>query len=388
MTFLWRSSSYYSIFWPHIWWVETVWAEFATCWEDNNLWLVTTVFFDIWWLNYNQISWRGYSLIPIPAFEIVQNFPFPKFWKKDFYTQLHKIKSNKSLIYLTHTRFFFSSILWWFIAKLLNKKRVHVEHWSWFVDSWNYIVNFFARVRDELFWRAIFHFSDKLIGISLACKNFMKKFTRKKEALVIYRGVVFPKIIECTHLKKLFPWKIIIWYIWRVIARKNVDWLVEAFKMLPKEILENSVLVIIWDGSWLEKLKESSIWYSIHYTWKVEFSNALQLQSEFDIHVHPSHVWGWLATTLLQAMYLWSLIVATCNEWGNEVITSHKNGILLDWSTPLDLKLWIEEWFNHLKNKEKRARYNKDILINKFNRNKIVKKYYSVFNNLLIWYEH
>jgi len=68
----------------------------------------------------NIIGYRqkGYIVYLLPSFDIIPNFPVPKFWKKEFWEILRetglKIKIDRSqekTIIQTHTRFFLSSLL-------------------------------------------------------------------------------------------------------------------------------------------------------------------------------------------------------------------------------------------------------------------------------------
>ena len=52
----------------------------------------------------------------------------------------------------------------------------------------------------------------------------------------------------------------------------------------------------------------------MYFTGEVSFQEAINYQSNFDIYVHPSLHGGALAGTILQAMWLGNLIVATPNE--------------------------------------------------------------------------
>jgi len=72
----------------------------------------------------------------LPAFDIIPNFPVPKFWKKSFWQILRLVSSqckNNQTIIQTHTRFFLSSLLGGIFAKYHKIKWVHIEHGSDYV---------------------------------------------------------------------------------------------------------------------------------------------------------------------------------------------------------------------------------------------------------------
>ena len=60
-----------------------------------------------------------------PAFEIVQHFPIPNIFSKQFWKCI--IKSD---VYMTRTRFFPNSLLGFLVSKLYKKPNIHVEHGS------------------------------------------------------------------------------------------------------------------------------------------------------------------------------------------------------------------------------------------------------------------
>jgi hypothetical protein len=63
---------------------------------------------DDWAFQYEK---DGYMVIVMPAFDIVPNFPFPKFWKKNFWNALKIAKNFNAKIIQTHTRFFLATTL-------------------------------------------------------------------------------------------------------------------------------------------------------------------------------------------------------------------------------------------------------------------------------------
>jgi glycosyltransferase involved in cell wall biosynthesis len=181
-------------------------------------------------------------------------------------------------------------------------------------------------------------------------------------------------------LKKNFPWKIILGYVWRLYKWKNVENLIKAFQFLENENLQ---LVIVWD--WEDynnlKLKAGNSKGKIYFTWWKTFEEALFYQKQFDIHIHPSSSGWWLATTLLQAMYFGCMIVATPYEWAKEIIINWKNWILVKDDSVEKLKKWILEWLKILKNNEILANFRKEnekIIREKFVREKNIKKLYEL----------
>ena len=68
---------------------------------------------------------------------------------------------------------------------------MHIEHGSGLVESDRWPVIAFSRLWDYTIGWWIIRFSDKVVGISEACKVFIQSFGRKDEIPVIFRGVDF-----------------------------------------------------------------------------------------------------------------------------------------------------------------------------------------------------
>ena len=321
------------------------------------------------------------EILVVPSFEIINNFPVYKIWDKKFKLIKEYLKEKNIDVVITHTRFFLTSFVWWKFAKRNKIKWLHIEHGSDYVKLSSSLKNLISKIYDKTIWKRIFKSANILIWISNACKDFIQKEFVKRDVEVIYRWIeIDDKIAKDENLKKQFPWKIIIWFVWRLYKWKNIESLIKAYYKLDEQIKEKIQLVIVWDGEDLERLKKLDIENKIYFTWWKSFEKALALQKQFDIHFHTSSPgWG-LATTLLQAMYFWCFIVATPYEWAKEVIENWKNWILLKNDSVKEIKRWIIEWINNLYKKNEYAQINKKIIQEKFNWDENIKKYYNLFN--------
>lgn len=390
---------------PHKWWLETVAEELSSFYVQKWYWNIINVIFDVWQdynnqkteyiLNKNNIKiWykqKGYAVYLLPSFDIIQNFPVPKFWKKDFWKILKEVslkiindKANENVIIQTHTRFFLSSFLGGLFAKHHKLKWVHIEHWSDYVKLGSNFKTKISYIYDRIIGKWIFKKADRIIAISEACKVFIQKEFVNREVYVIYRwlDIKINKNIEVENLKHKFPDIIIIWFVWRILKWKNVDSLIKAYYSLNNDKKNKIQIVVVWDWEELKNLKNLDKNNKIYFTWSKTFDEAILLQSQFDIHFHTSSPWGWLATTLLQAMQLWCLIIATPNEWANEIIENWKNGILLKDDKVKTFKSWIIEALENIDKKEEFSKINKDIVKEKFQRNENIEKYYNLYKSL------
>ena len=205
---------------PHKWWVETVAEELGRFYVNWNYWEVINITFDVGqdynnsWLEY--IIWKNnikiwykqnwYTVYLLPSFDIISNFPVPKFWKKEFWEILKFVwnvsKKDKTIIQ-THTRFFLSSFLGWLFAKYHKIKWVHIEHWSDYVKLWSKLKTLISVIYDKIIWKWIFKNADKLVAISNACKKFINwEFVKNREVEVIYRWL-YIKLNNNTQVENL-----------------------------------------------------------------------------------------------------------------------------------------------------------------------------------------
>jgi len=271
---------------PHIWGVEKVWEDIFLKWT---YW--KSIVFS-WEIENNRYVYNENKNINIDnkiyiwysTYNIVDNFPIPLIWTKRYKNAIKELthlleKYPKEEFYvITHTRFFFSSFLWGRFAKKYKLKWTHIEHWSDYVKLSSKFKCKIAYIYDRTLGKYIFKKADRVLAISQAAQKFVRNKFWKEDVDVWYRNT-------------------------------------------------NTQLVIVWDWEDFNRLKKINSSKKVYFIWWVDALTAYNFQSQFDIHVHPSSPWGWLATTLLQAMNLWCFIVATPYEWANEVIVDWINGI-------------------------------------------------------------
>jgi glycosyltransferase involved in cell wall biosynthesis len=379
---------------PHKWWLETHALEWWNWWVKKWFWQVFNIVTDFdqenIFKNSEKIVFEWIEIwyikdwvenLVCPSFEIINNFPVYKIWSKQFKLILKYLKKKNISFVITRTRFFLTSLIWWLFARKNKIKWIHIEHWSDYVKLNSKFKNVIAKFYDKIIWKWIFKKADKLVWVSNACKKFIQNKFVDRKVEVIYRWVDLPIIDKKNNLKNLFDWKIIIWFIWRLFKWKNVDSLINVFYDLEKDLQNKIQIVIIWDGEDLENLKKLDKENKIYFTWWKNFKEAIELQSQFDIHFHTSSKWWWLATTLLQAMALWKFIISTPYEWADEVIKNCANWILLEDDSADELKKWLINWIELFENKKDEfALANKKIFWEKFSWEKNILKYYKILN--------
>ncbi len=332
---------------------------------------------------------KNVKVIRYPAFEIVRNFPFPKFWHYKFYTMYFGLRRRDYDFVMTRTRFFSNSTLGLIFAKFRFSRLplIHVEHGSSYVTVESKFTSAIAKFYDRTFGRLLFASADRVTAISKGSERFVKReFLPKKKVEMIYRGVDFEiynnKSDKATD--KEFKGKVKFLFVGRLFKWKGVIQSIKAYQSLPKDLQSQSVLLVIGDGEDLDRLmKESGLMLNngIYFYKKQSFERAIDITKSCDIYVHSSYPGGALSNSLLQAMYLGKAVIASPNEGGNEVV-NEKNGIALKDNSVSEIRNAMAKL---IKDKKRRESYGKEahMYIKKnFDWERNIKAYEAIFNEL------
>lgn len=334
--------------------------------------------------NIEEMKYDRVKIIRYPAFEIIPNYPVPRFWTPLFWKQFISLFHSDFDIVISRTRFFLSSLLALIYAKLTRTPWIHIEHGSDFVKLSSSFKTAVAKIYDHTFGRMIFRLSDQNISISRAVQNFIAKFDTR-ESPIIYRGIDFESIDSIAPdetLRKKYPDKIIIGTAARLYKWKGIEFSIEAIRSIPKEIQSKIVFLIIGDGEDFSRLKKLSEDLPIEMLGNLQRERVIAILKNTDIYIHSSLPGGGLSTSLLEAMYCECAVIATKHEGADEVIRNEHNGILIE--TPSgtcmrqDIILLIE-------NAEKRYSYAlnaKKNISEKFPWKQSIRKYLDIFQSL------
>ena len=163
-----------------------------------------------------EVKFDNVEIVRFPAFEIIHNYPLPKFWSIKFWKLFLSLFKKDFDIIISRTRFFNTSILALIYAKIRNIKWIHIEHGSDFVKLDSKFKSYTAKIYDYTFGKLILNFSNKNIANSQASAKFCKKLSPKKDCAVIYRGVEIEKIENISpniELRDKYKEKVIITFL-------------------------------------------------------------------------------------------------------------------------------------------------------------------------------
>lgn len=321
-------------------------------------------------------------VLRFPAFEIIPNYPIPKFWTKQFLKSFISLYRETPQIVVSQTRFFLTSLLALFYAKTKRLPWIHIEHGSTFVNLSSKLTSFFSWLFDMTFGRLVFLSSTKNICISKAVYRFVSRFDRRSHE-VIYRGMIFSEMDEAisdTELRQTYAGKIIIATAARLFKWKGIDNTILAIQALPDTVKEKIVFLIIGDGEDRDRLEKIVTQKDlIVFTGNIPREKLFSILKICDIYIHSALPGGGLSTSLLEALYTGCAVIATPNEGADEVIKNNENGLLIKESSAKEISQGIIELVNNdgLRNKIRDGA--KRSMTQSFSWDNVTKQYISLF---------
>ncbi|MGB0238027.1 MAG: glycosyltransferase family 4 protein [Cycloclasticus sp.] len=181
----------------------------------------------------------------------------------------------------------------------------------------------------------------------------------------------------------------IILFVGRLVEKKGVKYLIEAFSMLPKKTQDESVLWIIGEGDERLELEEQAQRLgilNIKFWGQVQNKQLPNFYAAASVFVAPSVIDSKGDTEgqgviLLEAMTSQTPIIATTVGGIPEVITHKKTGILVSPENPNELSAAIEYIF---KNKDAANKFTGNAFLkvnNVYSWQSISQEFISLFNN-------
>lgn len=330
-----------------------------------------------------EIIHNNVKVYRFPSFEIISNYPVPKFWSAVFWKLYRKLFEENYDIVISRTRFFLTSLLALIYAKVKKVRWIHIEHGSDFVKSGGTFSVIIARLYDYTFGKLILVSAEKIIANSKASAEFCRKISPRINCEIIYRGVEIKniKFVEPdVKIKERYPNDCIITFMGRLIDGKGVADLLNA----AKNIKENFKIFIVGDGPQAEALKrlakksdmEKKIVFFGHQT----FENTIGILKISDILVNPSYTEG-LPTTVIEAALCKKAIIATNVGGTPEIISENNDGFIIE---PKNVALLKEKLEILIKDKKIRVEFGNNAfekVKDKFDWNKSIEQYLKIFKN-------
>jgi glycosyltransferase involved in cell wall biosynthesis len=195
----------------------------------------------------------------------------------------------------------------------------------------------FIRYITELSLLRLSSYVSLVITVSESTKRKLVRSGIPSEKIrIVYGGVD----LKDYQKAKSFDTKEYILYVGRLVPEKRVEDLLEAFKLLLKQI-NNIILVIVGSGAWIENLKTHAEYLEIHdkvcFTGFVSKNEKIKLIKESKFLVLPSLMEG-LGLVLLEAMACGKPVIAVNRGGPREVIENGVNGFLADPCSPYSLQ--------------------------------------------------
>ncbi len=279
-----------------------------------------------------ETRYDNVRILRFPAIELIPNYPFPKFWKKEFWMLWKRLQEEKYSLVLSRTRFFFTSLMAWHYARKASIPWVHIEHGSDFARFNSPLKTLAGKLYDYTLGTFVLQKSDLNIANSKASADFAERLSRRTDCKVIYRGVekdIVQSVAPHSFFQEHFPGKVVIGFVGRLIDGKGVFDLIEAFSQLNSP---TSICAIIGDGperAQLEKfIAQKKLEDKVVLLGEKPFAEAMALLKSFDIFVNPSYTEG-IPTAVIEAALCRKAIIATDVGGTREIITGKNDGFLI-----------------------------------------------------------
>ncbi|MFA6285073.1 MAG: glycosyltransferase family 4 protein [Parcubacteria group bacterium] len=327
-------------------------------------------------------KYASVKIVRFPAFEIISNYPLPKFWSFRFWKTFFSLFENKFDFVVSHTRFFSTSLLALIYSKLKKTFWIHIEHGSDFVQLNNGLSSSLAKLYDLSFGKLVLRKSDRNIAISEAVKKFVQHLSERKECDVLYRGFEtekLEKIPPSSEFQKK-PDEIYILFVGRLIDGKGLPDLLEAFSHLSEPKIR---LLLVGDGPQKENLLQQAenlnIAEKVSFLGYRKYSDTISILKLADIFVNPSYTEG-LPTTVIEAALCKKAIVATNVGGTDEIIENGRSGYLVQ---PKDIETLGKKIDELIKSKSLRDKFGQAAFednVNKFNWEKSIQQINNILN--------
>lgn len=260
----------------------------------------------------------GVLIQRLPSLKLLGGtFPIPKPFLRLFCFLFSKSDYD---VVVTQTRFFVTSLLGMFYAKIHKLPLVHVERGTCHSVVSNRLVSLVARIYDHTVGTAIVKAAKLNVCVSESARTFVLHLGGK-DTMVVYNGVDMPKHTNWVKIT----------YVGRLVYAKGVQDLIRAFELCCNAS-DQLRLVIIGDGNYRKRLESqaraSQYGNRILFCGELEHDSAMEMLASSDIFVNPSYSEG-LPTSVMEAASLGLPIIATDVGGTSEIIIHKESGLLI-----------------------------------------------------------
>jgi glycosyltransferase involved in cell wall biosynthesis len=272
-----------------------------------------------------------YRVVRYPAIELIPNFPMPKVWRREFWRALRSTRPRSHDVFVSHTRFFLTSVLALTCARFARRPLLHVEHGSDYVQLSGRIPRLAARIYDHTLGWLVLRRADGVVAISRAAADFVRELAGR-EVPVVHRGVHARRLQDVSADEQVLAWasgRPVVAFVGRLIDGKGVADLLGAFANLHHD---GAVLCVVGDGprrAELEALAAASpVAERVHFLGYLPEARAWGVMSASDVLVNPSYTEG-LPTSVLEAAVLGKAVLATDVGGTAEIVTDGESALLV-----------------------------------------------------------
>lgn len=331
-----------------------------------------------------EVPYNRVEILRFPSFELIPNYPFPKFWKRNFWKCWHIIENQKYDVVISRTRFFFTSLMAKRYARKKNIPWIHIEHGSDFAKFNGIVKTLLGKWYDQTIGAFVLRQADYVIANSRASVAFVKSLS-EKDASLIYRGYEMEHSFPQDEIPKQEKTKdtIRILFVGRLIDGKGVADLIGALGKIPSQ---NFICLIVGNGperKQLERLSKKLVLESrISFLGHLPHQKVLSLLRTAHIFVNPSYTEG-LPTSVVEAALARLAIVATNVGGTSEVITGKNDGFLIPAGNVGMLQEKIQFFLEHPEIREQFGQNAYTEVHQKFNWHSSIQKYLDVFQTFI-----
>jgi glycosyltransferase involved in cell wall biosynthesis len=210
-----------------------------------------------------------------------------------------------------------------------------------------------------------------IVNASIVMETLLRSSFMKREKIRVVHNGLDTQALDTTSAMKLRlnkKFSFIISSMGRITPVKRVDILVESFKnFLTVTNAHDALLVIIGDGESLPSIRrqiiESGITEQVIITGYID--NPYPYIHESDIFIITSVKEG-ISNSMLEAMYLGSLVISTPAGGALEVLRHGENGFVIDFNDVSSLTTLLVDIYSHPEIKDEIVPRARETVVEKF----------------------